>query len=107
MAIFSEKKSYDVESGSPTALDGSKHRDSVDETGAVPGEMFTAGNSTYAKLQRFAGRFNIEQRGIERVPETERTDKSVVKVGTMVSSRGHLPRAYRILTIPSGAPQTW
>ena len=57
----------------------------ADETGAVPGESFTYGNSMYAKLQRFAGRFNIEQRGIERVPESERTDTSLVKVGTMVS----------------------
>ena len=58
----------------------------VNEAPAVTGESFTYGNSTYAKIQRFAGRFNIEQRGIERVPEDERTDSSLVKVGTMVCS---------------------
>lgn len=54
-----------------------------DNAGAVPAESFAYGNSTYAKLQRFAGKYKIEQRGIERVPEDERTDKSLVNVGTM------------------------
>ena len=58
----------------------------VDETGAVPGESFSYGNSTYAKIQRFVGRFGVEQRGIERVPENERTDKSLHIIGTMVSA---------------------
>jgi hypothetical protein len=56
----------------------------ADETGAVPGESFATGNTTYAKLQRFAGRLGVEQRGIERVPEDERTDTRLQKVGTMV-----------------------
>lgn len=65
--------------------DGDKHRSSItpDESGAVPGETFVAGNSVYAKLQRLAGRFGLEQRGIERVPEDERTDTNVWKLGTM------------------------
>lgn len=54
-----------------------------DETGAVHGESFVAGNSLYAKLQRLAGKMRLEQRGIERVPEDERTDKNIYKVGTM------------------------
>ena len=54
------------------------------EADAVPGESFARGESNYAKIQRFAGRFGIEQRGIERVPENERTDKGLMKVGTMV-----------------------
>lgn len=52
---------------------------------AVPANAFTEGNTLYAKLQRFAGRFNIEQRGIERVPEAERTDRHLMNIGTMVS----------------------
>lgn len=52
---------------------------------AVPGNAFSEGNSLYAKIQRFAGRYNIEQRGIERVPEDERTDRRLMNVGTMVS----------------------
>lgn len=52
--------------------------------GAVPGETFVYGNSLYAKVQRWAGKLNIEQRGIERVPENERTDTSYVNIGSMV-----------------------
>lgn len=66
----SEKRSYDVEL--------------VDNVGAVSGETFEIGDSLYAKTMRFAGRLNIEQRGIERVPVDERTDSSLVKIGTMV-----------------------
>ena len=50
----------------------------------ISNNAFTEGNSAYAKLQRFAGKYKIEQRGIERVPEDERTDKSLTKAGTMV-----------------------
>lgn len=73
---------YDIETGSPIGME--KHRPFEDETGAVPGESFEVGNTWYARTQRFAGRFKIEQRGIERVPENERTDNSLMKVGTMV-----------------------
>lgn len=45
---------------------------------------FTVGNSWYAKCQRLAGKLGVEQRGIERVPEDERTDTTMSKVGTMV-----------------------
>lgn len=84
------KDEYDVEGYSPTDTDhAEKHISSrlpvyADDTGAVPGESFTVGNSLYAKIQRFAGKYSIEQRGIERVPEDERTDTNLVKVGTMV-----------------------
>jgi hypothetical protein len=54
------------------------------DVGAVPGETFVQGETLYAKVQRLAGRFHIEQRGIERVPENERDDHSLLNVGTMV-----------------------
>jgi hypothetical protein len=54
------------------------------DVGAVPGETFVQGESLYAKVQRLAGRFHVEQRGIERVPENERYDTSLLNVGTMV-----------------------
>lgn len=78
--ISNEKALYDVE-----AYPEEKHRSSIvpDESGAVHGEVFVAGNTTYHKLQRFATRFGVEARGIERVPEDERTDKTTFKVGTM------------------------
>ena len=57
------------------------------ETSAVPGESFEYGTSYVAKLHRLAGKLKIEQRGIERVPEDERTDDKhpFLNVGTMVS----------------------
>ena len=40
----------------------------IDEnTHAVPGVSFEVGDTIYAKLQRWAGKLSIEQRGIERV----------------------------------------
>jgi hypothetical protein len=78
------KSAYDIEYDA-----AEKHRSSIipDESGAVHGESFVVGDTLYAKLQRFAGRYGVEQRGIERVPEDERTDKNAWKVGTMVGSR--------------------
>lgn len=83
----SKSEFRDPESGSPIGTEGGyreKNGIYVEEAGAVPGESFAYGNSTYAKIQRFAGRFGVEQRGIERVPENERTDASLIKVGTLV-----------------------
>ena len=58
-----------------------------DDTGAVHSESFAYGDGLYAKLQNFAGRLGVEQRGIERVPESERTDTSLRKVATLVGGR--------------------
>ena len=55
-----------------------------EETGAVPASSFEYGDSVYAKLQRLAGKLNIEQRGIERVPDYERYDNSYFNIGSMV-----------------------
>jgi hypothetical protein len=52
----------------------------------VPGESFEYGNSIYAKVQRFAGKFKVEQRGIERVPAEEQTDTSYFNISSMVCS---------------------
>ena len=90
MAVLGEKKYgihdgpiVDTERGSPV---GEKNGVYYDDTGAVASESFAYGDSTTAKIHRFAGRFNIEQRGIERVPESERTDRNLHKIGTMVRS---------------------
>jgi hypothetical protein len=74
--------------------------------GAVPGETFVQGNSTYAKVQRLAARFHVEQRGIERVPEDERDDHSLLNVGTMVSC-AQSQEAHAIDIVTSGSPRTW
>lgn len=57
-----------------------------DEVGAVPATSFEYGDSVYAKLQRLGGKMNVEQRGIERVPEDERSDTSYWNIGSMVFS---------------------
>ncbi|BDD58123.1 hypothetical protein MPDQ_007657 [Monascus purpureus] len=49
----------------------------------VPGDSLEYGASLYAKIQRIAGKLHIEQRGIERVPEDERTDTSLFNIGSM------------------------
>lgn len=77
------KTPFDVEAHSPTEY-GAKPTYYNEPVEGVHGESFEIGNSTYAKIQRFAGKLFIEQRGIERVPEDERTDKTISKIGTMV-----------------------
>ena len=59
----------------------------TDEAPAVPGEVFITGDTLYARIQRTVSKFGVEPRGIERVPENERTDTNLTKVGTMVGSR--------------------
>lgn len=66
--------------------DGHERVGSSIDDGAVPGEAFVHGDTFYAKVQRLAARFHVEQRGIERVPEDERDDTSLLNVGTMVGS---------------------
>lgn len=71
----------------------------VDEDGAVPGESFEYGNSVFARAQRLAGKFHVEQRGIERVPEYERTDsgfKALLNVGTMWLSANMVVSSFAI-----------
>ncbi|KAI1392778.1 purine-cytosine permease [Hypoxylon trugodes] len=63
---------------------------------AVSGQDLTSGKSMYAKLQRFAGKFGVEQRGIERVPTDERTDSSMVQVGTLWFSANMVVSSFAI-----------
>ncbi|EQB51575.1 NCS1 nucleoside transporter [Colletotrichum gloeosporioides Cg-14] len=96
MAIFETKS--DVESN------GEKKDVARGYVGAdgVHQEDFEAGTSTYAKLQRLAGKFGVEQRGIERVPEDERTDDAIMNVGTMWGSANMVVSSFAIgvLAIP-------
>lgn len=87
MDMVAEKgNDYDVENGigeKPSrGEDGSM--DSIGDGGAVHAEAFIMGDSLYAKLQRFASKFGVEARGIERVPSDERTDGGMSKIGTLV-----------------------
>jgi hypothetical protein len=85
---MSEKFNYDVEARAvkpnlSTEIDSSE---CIGDEGAVPAEALVTGDSFFAKAQRFAGRFGVEQRGIERVPSDERSDAGMSQIGTLVSS---------------------
>lgn len=56
------------------------------DTELTDDSTLTKSSSLYVKLRSFAGRYGIEQRGIERVPDDERTDSSMSQVGTLVCS---------------------
>ncbi|KAL1879326.1 hypothetical protein VTK73DRAFT_7163 [Phialemonium thermophilum] len=93
----------DVESGGPMEKDTGVDVDigTIDEN-VVHTQEFVIGNSYYARLQRFAGKFGIEQRGIERVPSDERKDSSMSNVGTMWLSANMVVSSFAIgaLSIP-------
>lgn len=79
-------------SAKDVALEEKGITSSVDSLSPLRGENavhkheFNAGDSLYARLQRFAGRYGVEQRGIERVPSDERSDSGMSQIGTMVLS---------------------
>ncbi|KAI8626637.1 purine-cytosine permease [Xylariaceae sp. FL1651] len=74
----------------------------VSNINAVHEDAFTEENSFYAKLQAFAGRFGVEQRGIERVPDNEKTDSSMSQIGTLWLSANMVVSSFAIgaLAIP-------
>ncbi|KAK9353843.1 permease for cytosine/purines, uracil, thiamine, allantoin-domain-containing protein [Lipomyces doorenjongii] len=53
------------------------------DAGVIQDVDFITGNSLYAKMQRLAARFQMEVRGIERVPEEEQTDNSLWNAASM------------------------
>ncbi|KAI0473689.1 purine-cytosine permease, partial [Xylariaceae sp. FL0804] len=64
--------------------------------------FLTRGDALYAKLQALAGRFGVEQRGIEQVPIDQRTDTSLSKVGTLWLSANMVVSSFAIgvLAVP-------
>ncbi|EMC99833.1 hypothetical protein BAUCODRAFT_572071 [Baudoinia panamericana UAMH 10762] len=72
-----EKNQGYIDSGAYGNLE-KRHGSYVEPDGAVPGESFEYGTGMRAKLMRMAGKLGVEQRGIERVPENERTDKGIM-----------------------------
>jgi hypothetical protein len=86
---MSYKKEYDVEAApaeKPNLANETDSAEYIGDEGAVPAETFVLGDSFYAKAQRLAGKFGVEQRGIERVPSDERLPAGMSQIGTMVSS---------------------
>jgi hypothetical protein len=89
--VFNMSKEYDVEAGEkPRFANETDSSEYIADDGAVPAETFVMGDSWYAKAQRVAGKFGVEQRGIERVPSAERSDAGMSQIGTMVRSPGSL-----------------
>jgi len=77
---------YDVEIGAAekNSRGDNSSTEYIGDEGAVHAETFIIGDSFYAKAQRFATKFGVEARGIERVPSDERTDAGMSKIGTLV-----------------------
>lgn len=70
--------------------------DYIPDDGAVHAETFVVGDSWYAKTQRLAGKFGVEQRGIERVPSDERDNAHISQVGTMWLSANMVVSSFAI-----------
>jgi hypothetical protein len=77
------EKDHDMEAAVVGEKGGSNSEEYVPDDGAVHAETFVLGDSWYAKTQRLAGKFGVEQRGIERVPSDERSSAPTSQVGTM------------------------
>ena len=100
MGPFSKKRA-DVEANTTNAEKPaySNENDSgeyVPDDGAVTAETFVLGDSWYAKTQRLAGKFGVEQRGIERVPSDERSPAHISQVGTMWLSANMVVSSFAI-----------
>ncbi|KAK8103916.1 purine-cytosine permease [Apiospora kogelbergensis] len=98
--VFPTKAHHDVEKSSTGDRDTGTGTDTetcyVGSGNAVPEEDFAAGDSLYARIQKIAGRFGVEQRGIERVPSDERTKESMSEVGTMWLSANMVVSSFAI-----------
>ncbi len=97
MGPFS-KSDVDIESA-PVREKTTNENDSgeyVPDDGAVHAETFVIGDSWYAKTQRLAGKFGVEQRGIERVPSDERSSAHISQVGTMWLSANMVVSSFAI-----------
>jgi len=98
MGPFSKPNDYDVENGGGEKrvpnLDSSEEY--IGDEGAVHAETFVVGDSLYARAQRFASGFGAEARGIERVPNDERTDTGMSKIGTMWLSANMVVSSFAI-----------
>jgi hypothetical protein len=75
------------------------HTTVVDTSHAVPGASLATGSSLTARLLRAAGKLGVEQRGIERVPEDERTEtgfKALLNISTMWFSANMVVAAFAL-----------
>jgi hypothetical protein len=107
---MSYKKEFDVETApaeKPTFTNETDSAEYIGDEGAVHAETFVIGDSFYAKAQRLAGKFGVEQRGIERAPSDERLPAGMSQIGTLVSSQNLGKIEKRSSRNSSGYLQTW
>lgn len=67
-----------------TDVDVDVEQGQVHDSNAVLNDASAQGDSFFARCQAFAGKFGVEQRGIERVPTDERINSNMSEVGTLV-----------------------
>lgn len=94
------KSASGSQASSTLSATDAQHRASTDAVdNAVSSASLANGSSLSAKLLRFAGKLGVEQRGIERVPEDERTDtgfKALLNVSTMWLSANMVVAAFAL-----------
>ena len=107
---MSYKKEYDIETAPAEKPNFTNETDSAEyigDEGAVSAETFVIGDSFYAKAQRLAGKFGVEQRGIERVPSDERLPAGMSQIGTLVSYHDFKKNRKETHEKDSGSLPTW
>ncbi|KIN01674.1 hypothetical protein OIDMADRAFT_196100 [Oidiodendron maius Zn] len=95
---MSEKVDYDVEAkaANPAFAHETDSAEYIGDEGAIRGEALIIGDSYFARLQRFANRFGVEARGIERVPSDERSNAGMSQIGTMWLSANMVVSSFAI-----------
>jgi hypothetical protein len=67
----------------------------LDQEVAGPGEILSANDRTlFGRINLYMARFQVEARGIERVPDDERVDKTLSNAATVVSTIYPLPQKH-------------
>ena len=86
-------------SNDPQHGGSNNHTTVVDTSHAVSGASLATGSSLTARLLRAAGKLGVEQRGIERVPEDERTETgfmAMLNISTMWFSANMVVAAFAL-----------
>ncbi|GAW25482.1 putative purine-cytosine permease [Rosellinia necatrix] len=81
MSSIETKQEEDTRRWDSTGTDIEAGR--LNEADAVHNGTPAKETSIFDKLQAFVGKYGVEQRGIDRVPDDERTDSSMSQVGTL------------------------
>lgn len=86
---------YDIEANARReSVSDVKDLDRICSEDAVDAGISIANDTWYTKMQSLAGKLGVEQRGIERVPDDERSDTGLSQIGTIVSFPADRKRSY-------------